>query len=149
MLLFKRRILFPWLLSAAVMLGISYAWHGIALTDIADLRISLGSYFVFATAAYLAIGMLLTLFIHFLLVREIISMKTAFHAKTMLAGALAGIVVFLVILASGLSFASHGVQHAIIDLVWQVVEQSVGGLMVGLGVMYDMHRTFMEAEQAH
>lgn len=149
MLLFKRRILFPWLLSAIVMMAISYAWHGLALTDIMDLKIELWLYLVLTGLAYLVIGLLLTLGVHFLIAREWISMKTAFPVKTMFAGAAAGVVVYLFALVSGLSFASHGIQHAVVDLLWQLVEQGIGGLMVGLGIVYDMHRSFMEAEQAH
>lgn len=149
MILFRRRILFPWLLSALVMMGISYVWHGVALTDIADLRMDMWLYFTLTGLAYLLIGLVLTFGMHFLLAREWISMKTAFPAKAMMAGAVAGVGVYLVVLASGLSFASHGIQHVVVDLVWQVVEQAVGGLMVGLGIVYDMHRNFMEAERAH
>ena len=36
-MLFKRRILCPWLLSAVVMFGLSYVWHGLALTDLDEL----------------------------------------------------------------------------------------------------------------
>lgn len=148
MLLFKRRILFPWLLSAVVMFVISYVWHGITLTDISDLRMELWLYLLLSGLAYLVIGLLLTLGVHFLLAREWIIMKNAFPMKSMLAGAGAGVVVYMVILASGLSFASQGIQHAVVDLLWQVVEQAVGGLMVGLGIVYDLHRNFMEAERA-
>lgn len=147
--MFRRRILFPWLLSAVVMMGISYAWHGLALTDISDLKIELWLYLVLTGLAYLFIGLVLTLAVHLLIEREWISMKSAFPMKTMFTGTIAGVGVYLVALASGLSFAGHGIQHAVVDLLWQIIEQGIGGLMVGLGIVYDLHRSFMEAERAH
>lgn len=141
--------MYPWLLSAVVMAAISYAWHGLALTDISDLRMDLWHYLGLSTVAYLLIGLGLTLAIHLGIAREWISLKTGFPWKSMLAGAIMGVLIYGVVLASGLSFASHGIQHVVVDLVWQVVEQAVGGLMVSLGIIYDLHRSFMEAERAH
>ncbi|HRO38455.1 MAG TPA: hypothetical protein PLV70_02795 [Flavobacteriales bacterium] len=136
------------MLSTLVMAAISYVWHGLALTDIADLRMDLWRYLGLSGIAYLAIGLGLTLLVHFMLGRELISLKGPFPFKAMFLGGVAGLLVYLIILVSGFSFASRGVQHAVVDLLWQVVEQGVGGLMVGLGIVYDMHRSFMEAEQA-
>ncbi len=147
--LLKRRILFPWLLSSLVMAGISYVWHGLALTDISDLRMDLGLYLGLSGLAYLFIGLLLTLAIHLCIAREWISLKVGFPLKSMLVGSGIGVLIYLVVLLSGLSFASHGIQHVVVDLIWQVIEQAIGGLMVSLGIVYDMHRSFMEAERAH
>jgi len=148
MILLKRRILAPWLLSAVVMMVISFAWHGLALTDISDLRMDRRLYFGLSTLAYLIIALAITRMVQFLIMREWISLKGPFPVKAMFVGGATGIVVYLAILAMGLSFASRGMQHAVVDFAWQVVEQSVGGLMVGLGIIYDLHRNFMEAERA-
>ncbi|MBZ0206969.1 MAG: hypothetical protein K8H89_11640 [Flavobacteriales bacterium] len=136
-------------MSSAVMLGISYAWHGLALTDISDLRVDPWLYLGLSSLAYLCIGLILTLTIHFLIAREWLSLKTAFQLKAMLVGGGVGVLVYLVMLLSGLSFASHGIEHVVVDLIWQIIEQGIGGLMVSLGIIYDLHRRFMEAERAH
>lgn len=148
-MLFRRRILFPWLLSALVMMGISYVWHGLVLTDMADLQMDLWLYFCLTGLAYLLVGLLLTSGVHFLLAREWITLKAAFPVKAMMAGAVSGVGVYVIMFAFGLSFAGHGIQHVVVDLLWQVVEQGIGGLMVGLGIVYDLHRNFLEAERAH
>jgi uncharacterized membrane protein len=147
--LLKRRILVPWLLSAVVMFGISALWHGLALTDLSELKISLNTYFLLIGFAYLIVGLGLVLVVRLCIVREWITLKWGFPWKGMAIGSVAGLVVYLIILVSGLSFASHGLQHVAVDIVWQVIEQAVGGLMVSLGIIYDLHRSFMEAEQAH
>jgi hypothetical protein len=48
-----------------------------------------------------------------------------------------------------MSFAKAGAVHVVIDALWQMLEQGVGGLVVSLGLIYDMHRRFMENERAH
>lgn len=130
------------------MFGISALWHGVALTDLSEMKIGMNTYFMLSAGAYLIIALALVLFIRLCIVREWISLKSGFPWKAMGIGAVAGIIVFLVILLSGLSFASHGFQHMVVDMLWQVLEQAIGGLMVSLGVIYDLHRSFMEAEQA-
>ena len=37
--------------------------------------------------------------------------------------------------------------HIVVDILWQMLEQALGGLMVSLGI-YDMHRAFLEHERA-
>lgn len=131
------------------MYAVSAAWHGWALTDLTELKIGLNMYFLFSGIAYLLLGLVLTLLIRLFILREWISMKQGFPWKAMLIGAGAGVGVYVVMFISGLSFTNHGLQHVAVDALWQVGEQAIGGLMVSLGVIYDLHRSFMEAEQAH
>ncbi|MFZ1658628.1 MAG: hypothetical protein WAT61_07410 [Flavobacteriales bacterium] len=146
--LLNRGKIIPWLLSAVVMYGISYAWHGLLLNDISEMRIGLGLYLALAGLAYLLIGLGLTFLVHTGLQRGYISMKTGFPYKGMAIGAVSGLAVYLLVFISGLSFASHEIHHVFLDAVWQVIEQMVGGLMVCLGIIYDMHRRFLETERA-
>ena len=148
-ILIKRGIIVPWLLSAVLMFVISCVWHGLLLNDISEMRMGLGAYAFFSGVAYLVIGLGLTLLVHAALARGSISLKAGFPFKGMFVGALAGIAVYLVVFLSGFSFASHELHHVALDLVWQIVEQALGGLMVSLGIIYDLHRRFMETERAH
>ena len=110
---------------------------------------NLYGYLSLSAVAYLFIGFGLVMLVRICIMREWISLKTGFPLMSMLVGAVVGIMVYLVMLASGLSFASHGLQHVVVDAFWQMFEQAIGGLMVSLGIIYDMHRSFMEAEHAH
>ena len=131
------------------MFGISYVWHGLALTDLSELKIDLSTYLVLSGLAYLVIGIALVLLIHLGIGREWISLKSGFPLTSMLVGVGLGAVIYLIVFVSGLSFASHGLQHVVVDALWQLFEQAIGGLMVSLGIIYDMHRSFMEAERVH
>lgn len=130
------------------MYGSSYVWHGLALNDLADLEYSLLLYFVWTALAYTLLGALLTFLVHQAILHEWVSLKRAFPVSCMLLGGVAGVAVYGVIHLSGLSFADADAVHLVVDLTWQVVEQAIGGLMVAIGLIYDMHRTFMETEQA-
>lgn len=130
------------------MFGISYLWHGVALRDVQDLKVSLETYLLVSGGIYLVLGFLVTMFIHHAIQREWISMKHLFPFKCMVFGGLVGVGVFVVLILTGITFAEHGALHLVVDLVWQVLEQGIGGLMACAGIMYDMHRTFMEAERA-
>lgn len=131
------------------MFGVSALWHGLALTDLNELKVNLNTYFVLSGLAYLIIGLGLSLLIRLFILREWISLKWGFPWKAMVIGASSGIFVYFVIFATGLSFASHGIEHVVVDILWQVLEQGIGGLMVSVGIIYDLHRSFMESEQAH
>ena len=130
------------------MYGLSYAWHGLLLNDVSEMHMSLGTYLALAGLAYALIAAGLTYVVHAALSRGWINIKMAFPVKAMGVGAIIGAGVYSVVFLSGLSFASHELQHVFLDAVWQVVEQAIGGLMVALGIIYDLHHRFMKAERA-
>ncbi len=144
----KRGFLVPWIASSVVMYGLSYLWHGLALTDLQDLRIPLPLYLVLSGLVYLIIGMVITFAVHQAIAYEWVSLKRAFPLMSALLGAVVGFVVFLLVYILGMSFAKSGAMHVVIDALWQMLEQGVGGLLVSLGIIYDMHRRFMENERA-
>ena len=65
-----------------------------------------------------------------------------------LLGAAFGFFVYLVIFVLGMSFTKGGMVHVVADVIWQMVEQGLGGLMVSLGIIYDMHKRYIESERA-
>lgn len=144
----QRRILLPWLLSAVLMYGLSYVWHGLALTDLSELRIPLPAYLGFSAVAYLLIGLGITVAVHQAIAHGWISLKSAFPFMSILVGAIVGFIVYLLVFTLGLSFADRQLYHLVIDVLWQMFEQGIGGLMVGVGIIYDMHRSFLEGERA-
>lgn len=146
LLLLRRRILVPWLLSSVVMYGLSYVWHGIALNDLQEIAMPLTLYLVLSAMVYLAIGLGMTLLLHYALSFELISMREAFPFKAMALGGVVGFLVYLVVFILGMSFAAHNAMHIAVDVLWQMLEQGIGGLMVSLGIIYDLHRTHLEVE---
>lgn len=129
------------------MYGLSYGWHGMVLTDLEELRVPLALYLALAGLVYLVIGLGMTMATHIAIGHEWISLKRGFPVMTMLLGAAVGFVVYLLVFILGVSFAKHSVEHVVVDVLWQMLEQGLGGLMVSLGVIYDMHKTFLEQER--
>ncbi len=147
-MLLSRHILLPWLASSVVMFGLSYLWHGVALTDLEELRVPRTLYFVLSGIVYLVLGLGLTVGLHKAIGHELISLKVAFPFTSFLGGAVVGFVVYLIIFVLGMSFTKHGMVHVVVDIIWQMIEQGMGGLAVSLGIIYDMHKRFLEQERA-
>ena len=97
MFLFSRRYLLPWLISAIVMFGLSYLWHGLLLRDLQELKVPLGLYLGLSGLVYLVVGLVITVLVHEAIRHEWISLKRAFPLNSMLVGAVVGFVVVVAI----------------------------------------------------
>ena len=144
----RRHILVPWLASTVVMFGLSFAWHGIALNDLRELKVPIALYLCLSALAYLIIGLGITVMIHQFIQHKWIVIKNGFPMMGLLAGIVVGFVVYLLAFIFGMSFADHRMMHVLVDVLWQMVEQGLGGLLVSLGIIYDMHQSFLEHERA-
>lgn len=113
------------LICAAVMLGLSYLWHGVLLNDYVDLRIPLPMYFGLASIVYLIIAFVLHLLHRNFQMREM-------RAKGMLVGACLGFFIYLIAFVLGVSFSQSSTTHIAVDFVWQMIEQGIGGGLLGL-----------------
>lgn len=147
-MLLQRRILVPWIASTLVMYGLSFLWHGIALNDLRELRIPMGLYVALSAVVYLVIGLGTTFAMHQAIQHQWIGIRQGFPFKGLLLGAVLGFLVYLVALIFGMSFTDRKVVHMLVDVLWQMVEQGLGGLMVSLGIIYDLHQGFLENERA-
>ncbi|MFT3885703.1 MAG: hypothetical protein QM724_09805 [Flavobacteriales bacterium] len=146
--MFKRRFLLPWSLSALVMLALSNLWHGLILNDLADLKVPIGLYLGLSLLVYVLIALGLTVAVQQALHHEWISLQRGFPWMGFLAGTIVGFTVYLVAFIFGMSFTSHKLVHVVVDVLWQMVEQGVGGMAVTWGILWDLHKGFMEAERA-
>lgn len=129
------------------MFGLSYVWHGLLLSDLQEMRIPMALYLVLAALVYAVLGLGLTIATHKAVQYEWISLKRAFPFATMALAAAVGFFVYLIIFVLGMSFAKQGVVHVVVDVLWQMVEQAMGGLAVSLGIIYDMHKRFLQQER--
>lgn len=139
----------PWALSTVVMFVLSYVWHGMALRDLEELHVPLALYLSLAALVYLGIGLGLTVMVHKAVEYEWISLKRGFPVMSMLMGAASGFFVYLVLFVIGVSFTKNETLHVVADVLWQMIEQGVGGLAVSLGIIYDLRQRFLEQERAN
>lgn len=122
-----------WILSSILMFAVSYLWHGIVLNDFERISYPFEVYLVSAGVVYLVIGFLMSrIFIAEFLDRY--AEKAV--PRGLLTGVALGVIVFMSTLVFGVSFSSFAdPKFLALDLIWQVVEQTVGGLAVGLVYM--------------
>lgn len=119
-----------WILSSILMFAVSYLWHGVVLNDFERISYPFEIYLVSAGVVYLVIGFLMSrIFIAEFLDRY--SEKAV--PRGLLTGIGMGVIVFMSALVFGVSFSSMAdMKFLVMDFIWQVVEQTVGGLAVGL-----------------
>ncbi|MBK7383194.1 MAG: hypothetical protein IPI81_07635 [Flavobacteriales bacterium] len=118
------------------------------LSDLQEISIPVWLYMVLAGLVYIVLGLVLTIGTHKAVQYEWISLKGAFPLWTTLLAAALGFFVYLVIFVLGITFAKAGAMHMVVDVLWQMFEQGMGGLAVSLGIIYDMHQRFLEQERA-
>lgn len=121
----NRRFIYCWFSAVIVMFSLSYFWHGIILNDFDRINISKTLFILMMGLAYIGIGFLLTF------INQISFMDKSPYKKGFFLGILLGFLVFLISFVLGLSFInSPSINYIIVDAVWQMIEQSFGGLTI-------------------
>lgn len=126
----SRRFLISWIASSLTMYLLSYVWHGIFLTDFSRLAYPKGLFLFFAAIVYLIIGFIVAKAI------DVKILEARFRRKPFLRGAISGAVCgicfFLIATVVGVSFSTGSkIENLALDISWQIVEQTIGGLVVG------------------
>ncbi len=130
-MLYSVRFFISWIVAAILMYSAFYTWHGLFLNDLS--RIS------FSKPLFLALAALVYLVISFVLYRVYESKLLAKHIHSamlrgILSGLILGFVLFAVITVLGISFTKNVTfEYIIADCAWQISEQIIGGLIIGLG----------------
>lgn len=134
------RFLVSWLLTAVVMFGLFYGWHGMFLTDFEKLAMPLAEYLPLAFLAQLVIGLVLYGLIAYL------DLGGRNLSKGLLLGGVLGFFIYLIAFAFGVSFQPNpDLSHLAVDFCWQMFEQGAGGLVCGL--IYGIFTFQMEARR--
>jgi len=121
------KFFFSWLICTLVMLGASYAWHGLFLNDLIRLDYSINLFYALAATAYVVLGFFLTVAIYY-----IKSGKNSYINGLAIGGGM-GLLVYFLAFVFGISFNSTiELEMILVDATWQVFEQSIGGLVCGL-----------------
>lgn len=112
------------------MFACSYVWHGLVLNDYALITYPMGIYLISAGVVYLVIGFLLNR----IFVAEFIDrFSEKVIARGLLSGVTLGVLVYMIALVVGVTFTKGlDPKYMLLDVLWQAIEQSVGGLIVGL-----------------
>lgn len=121
-----KRFMISWLLAAFLMMGLSLFWHGVILNDIKNIPYDHRVFLALSLIAYLGIAAMLNfLASHF-------RHEDAGLFRFISIGAVLGFLMFLIVFILGFSYHAKGLHHAVIDLIWQMLEQGAGGFLVGI-----------------
>lgn len=126
-----KRFFISWIASSLLMFLLSYVWHGIFLTDLSRLSYPKGLFLLFAAVVYLIIGFIVTKAMDFKIFDKYLKRKPI--VRGLLAGACCGIAFFMIATVVGVSFSTGSkLENMLLDVIWQLIEQSMGGLVVGI-----------------
>lgn len=127
----SKRFLISWLASSVVMFILFYVWHGLFLTDFARLSYPKEIFLIFSSLVYLIIGFVVSKAIDAKLLENVFKRNSLL--KGLISGAVCGFAFFLMATVVGVSFsAGSRIQNLLLDVSWQVIEQAIGGLVVGI-----------------
>jgi membrane protease YdiL (CAAX protease family) len=129
--MFTKRFNISWIGSSLVMFALSYIWHGLFLTDFSRLSYPKELFLVFASFVYLIIGFVMAKAI------DVKFLENHFKRKPIIKGAVTGaalgFTLFIISTVVGVSFSTGSkLENLLLDVCWQVIEQSFGGVAVGL-----------------
>lgn len=125
-----KRFFISWIVSSVTMFTASYVWHGIVLTDFSRLSYPKEIFLVVAAAVYFIIGLLLNKVFE---IKQLDRFERSPLARGAAAGAMVGIFLFLIAMVMGVSFGgTRTLVNLMVDVCWQVVEQMLGGIAIGL-----------------
>lgn len=125
------RFFISWLLSAVVMYSAFYVWHGLFLNDLERVSFSIPVFLILSALVYLVISFVLYK------IYESTFLTQKIHdplLKGVITGFLLGFCLFAFVTVLGISFTKNiSITYILADFVWQISEQIIGGLIIGLG----------------
>lgn len=126
-----KRFFISWLAASAAMFLVSYVWHGIFLTDYSRLSYPVEIFLISASIVYLIIGFVVAKAIDLQYLLDNFNRKPILRGA--LSGAACGFMFFLMATVVGISFSTgSNIENLLLDVCWQIVEQTIGGIVVGL-----------------
>ena len=127
----NKRFFISCLVSSLIMFLLSYVWHGLVLTDFSRLSYPKQLFLFFAAIVYVMIGFVVSKAIDIKILDKRFKRKPVLRG--LISGALCGVAFFLVATVVGVSFSTGSkLENMMLDITWQVIEQSIGGVVVGL-----------------
>jgi len=123
------RFFLSWIFSAIVMFTLFYIWHGVFLNDFKRIQFPLTWFVTFAALTYLLFGA----GIYFLYESHLMKKIRNFFVRGLICGGIAGFSLFMIATIVNISLTRHlSMQHLMMDCIWQMSEQVVGGMVIVL-----------------
>ncbi len=134
--------LIAWILGAAAMLGASLLWHGVLLNDLMAIPYPLSFFLSLCGIVYLVVSFVIAFAMEYLKVEE------QQFPKGVGIGTVVGFFLYLIAFTLGVSFHGSGTEHIVVNFLWQMIEQGVGGGAIGFVLLLDHRRARVMGEEA-
>jgi hypothetical protein len=111
-----------------------YIWHGVFLNDLNHINFSKPLFFVLVALVYFVVSFVLYRTYEVKLLDKYFSNALI---KGVVAGTIVGFFLFSVVAVLGVSFTKQvNTTYLLADCIWQVVEQIIGGVVIGFGKLF-------------
>ena len=126
-----------WILSALVMYGAFYFWHGIVLTDFYRISFSKNLLYLFSACSYLIISLLIFYVYHLKFMQKFFP---NLWIRALMNGVVVGSGLFMMTTVLGISFNNQlSTLTVLLDWVWQIMEQSIGTFCIAILEFFILH----------
>ena len=136
------RFFASWMLGSILMYALFYTWHGIFLNDFLKISFPFTWLIIFTSIAYVTISFVLYA------VYESKPMKNIynFFVRGIISGVLVGFIIFVVSTVVTISISRNlSAQHLMLDCIWQMLEQTIGGLLLAVVKVFVVDQRHEEA----
>lgn len=136
--MFTKRVFICWIASTIVMIALYYIWHGLVTHDFEVYGNPTIRNFLLLLAAYLVVGLIMSKAIDLKILDRDFKHKPI--GKGITIGIVSGFAFFIILtIKHSTSGISLPFSHHMLNLAWQLFEQTVGGIVVGFCyiVFYD------------
>lgn len=127
------RFFLSWIIGAIAMYVAFYIWHGVVLNDFKQIQFPLVWFVLLSSFAYLVISYLL----YRVFETKILSFFDSIIMRGFVSALIVGISLFAIMTVLHISFTKNmTATYLITDFFWQIVEQSIGALVIILGKQF-------------
>jgi hypothetical protein len=124
------RFYIGWIISALLMYILFYVFHGILTNDLLKISLPRTVFLAVAAIVYLLLGFGMNVLIDASFFKK--EVKNV-YSRALIAGPIVGIFMYAVALIVGVSFsAKFTLINMVVDVCWQIVEQTVGIVAIAL-----------------
>ncbi|MCT4581913.1 MAG: hypothetical protein N4A35_10880 [Flavobacteriales bacterium] len=114
------------IIGASFMLLLFYIWHGVVLNDLSFLQYDQNIFIGLLSLVYLSIAFALSFVI------AVYNPEQNRFFKHLSIGVFMGFLIYLIVFVLGISFNGGGIEHIVLDLSWQMLEQMLGSGVVSI-----------------
>ncbi|MGZ3861791.1 MAG: hypothetical protein ACXVPN_00095 [Bacteroidia bacterium] len=124
------RFYVAWLIASGLMYLMFYAFHGIITNDLLKVSIPKTAFLSIAAVVYLILGLALNVLLDAAFFKK--EAKNIF-TRALIAGPIVAIFMYATAIVTGISFsAKFSMVNLMVDVGWQVCEQTVGCLVIAI-----------------